>query len=80
MEFKKEIMEKGSWLDKETTLDNYAYYLYLKDKYKILPKWKLNGQDFFILFGDDFSDYYKEAIVILRKEKIMKLRLNINEF
>lgn len=76
----------GTWdLKDATLLDNIAYQIYLnKHKYlcdkQTLRKYlsyRSSQQDFDRLYKN--GDFYKEANLILRKEKIEKIKSRINK-
>jgi len=81
MKFDKKIKDMGIWCDKASVFDDYAYYLYLKyiaKNYYIVPDFQNDVIEFHNMNSVYFSEFYKEAKNILRKEKIIKLKMNIN--
>lgn len=84
MEFDKEIEKLGIWSESEDAniLDKYAYYLYLKNIYVKIPDLQAYKQsDLLKHYYDDgfsYSKHYNDAKIILRKEKINKIKENIN--
>lgn len=59
-------MEKN----KTTKLDDIAYSLYYNEhRIKVL----LVSNDYFIIHKDIFKNYYSQANIILRKEKLNKI-------
>jgi len=73
------IIDK-SWgqldLKNASLLDDYAFHIYLEYMNKVFPdaKKRFFGQEFF-KFSNHKEDYYSKANLILRKDKINKIKL-----
>lgn len=81
MEIKKDI---GEWIDVKyepnpkyhtTYLDDLAYYIYCQPR-KNRMKENITRQRAFILHPKVYRRFYDEAISIIRKEKIIKIKNN----
>lgn len=75
---------KGTWCDSSTLLDDIAYKLYVDMVLEITHKY---NQPYIIFEQSDiiyshinhdaYSGYYNNAKIILRREKIEKIKRNI---
>lgn len=78
---------KGSWFKKDsffwkdytlTTIDNYAYQLYLNNKISNAIKQTQNYVIYSYITDNKFTRFYIKAIELLRSEKILKLKKRID--
>jgi len=79
----------GEWCDYGTELDDLAYYLCAKgfkdlefDSVKHENIYAFITQDVFISEEqeyDTFKDYYEKAIIMLRKEKLKRIKEKLND-
>ena len=85
MKFDPKIYRIGKWYEWEVTrLDDIAYYLFLinydRNQKSSLPMLEFATQQYMIKEFNEtefhFSHYYREAQILIRKEKIKKITQN----
>jgi len=72
MEFDEKIYKVGHWDDTATLLDDIAYYLYCKNEIQLELSAIYIQKAFYNSVGSE--KYYEKAKILLRKEKINKMR------
>ncbi len=72
MEFDEKIYKIGKWDDYATIIDDIAYYLYCKNEIQLESYVIYIQKAFYNSVGSE--KYYEKAKILLRKEKINKIR------
>ena len=72
----------GSWKYGSSLLDDVAYSLYLEyRKNNTKPGYvPYTSQGLFVFGGGIYKRYYDEAELIIRREKILKIKSKIDEY
>lgn len=72
----------GTWYDYSTLIDDIAYQLYINEQAKVYGKLKVNHKIAFVtqkhmMFEyknfETYSQFYNDAVLIIRKLKIEKI-------